>query len=443
MKKILSLAMSLLIAASLVAPSMTYAEDSVGAEAQILSMQKDGVKAVRNFLETYMNANSKETGNFTLSVSGGDTSTSGKVSLSLDSYTYILSYLKNSQDFHVKGNLSVDLNKAASQQKMFEAKIGFDVRFQSIGQDAYITLTSLTSERTASDKQMEDEFDSALAEIKKHEGKTYKLPLGKTGIEDPIAVYKKINAALDVLDSQSLLEVQSEKNGVSTMRFKRSTIQALNIAVGNKKNANISELNDFKSSKITFQQKDGTQVLRLADRKSVKNFLQIARNNGSYSMNFENHTGNKFKGSDTSLFLSATSATIRSSERSQYGSTTFSLDWKDGQMSSKLVGTSKVPSYKPYTRGVKGYNIKTTTFETSGSFDPWNRTWDLGMKYNGTPVGQLQLSSSENGYSYKVQAKIPEFPTLQIDAFGAATIERGNFDIVAPTQFEEVKRLDF
>ncbi len=447
MKKLLSIITSLLVSITAFSPTFVGAEqmttsspvmttiavklsdqrkaDKANVESEIIAMQKDGVQAVRALMEKYIHTDTQEVGNLNFAVSMDTGEEKVNVLVTFDTYTYIINYLKNRQDFSVSGSVKID---ATGTDKNLNATIKFAARFQTIDGNIFVTLSTLNVERTGDVEQIAI-LDSGLAEIQKYVGKTYKIPAKKLGLEDPSTISKQIEAVLQVIETQSLLEVQSKTKEVYTMRFKKSTLQNLNIAMGRKKNADLQSFSG-NDGPITYSSIGDQKMLKLNNKKSPKkNYVLLTKSGTDYKLNTEIHEGSKLKGMDLSVDLGANSAKITSSDRNRYSTTQFNLNWMNGKLSSMVTEVPK--------------NGTTTTFTTNGAFDLWAGDFDLTMTYNGTKVAGFMLNTTDGGYSYKFGVEYDQLAKFKIDSAGMATIQKGNFDIIAPTTFETLNQLDF
>ena len=73
-------------------------------------------------------------------------------------------------------------------------------------------------------------------------GKTFQLPTSELKLSETTNYLAQLEKAMQILESNSLLEVASQNGNISTLRLKKSTLQAVNLAIGNKKNAGLTDM---------------------------------------------------------------------------------------------------------------------------------------------------------------------------------------------------------
>lgn len=323
-------------------------------------MQKDAVSAIRSLMKTYTRQDLKETGTMKWSVAV-DNAEDGKANfeMKLDKYTSLVSYLKGEQEFGAKGSVKIDYTGSRydytatgvttkdefgfpSYPKVptaLSANIAFDANVKIVKGDVYFTVSEFSAERSGTEREVK-EFDDSINEVKKYVGKTYMIPVKEAGLDDPASAYKDLEAILSVLETKPLFEVQSSKGEVYTLRVKRSTLQALNLAMGKKKNAKVADGNlENAKTVLTYERTATGGILKFTEKKNGKNFVQIQKANGEYTLDsrsFEQNRRYKTK-SETLVQIKKNLFSLQSLSSTPYSKSKTQVLWKDGNFDMSIV----------------------------------------------------------------------------------------------------------
>ena len=416
-----------------------------GVETDIVSMQHDIVAMVRKQIDIHAGKDVKKTGDFSASFDASSSGTTMKAELSVDHFANITSILTGKQEVDVVGKLdfSYAQNNApyydessgglAYRDESLSGSIQAHINVKMIDTYLYLTLVSLDIVRSGTD-DLTKRFDIGMEDVKPFVGKTQRIDLGSEVKLSTADAMKKLNAVLDVLDKESLLEVASKKKGGYMLRAKKSTFMNINAALGQKKNnRDLASVNFNKG--IMFFKKSGNILFLSQDEKTGLDIthIELVRDNGAYSFNASSAGRGKNKGDSFSLTLSADKASLSSKTKNEEINAT----WTNGILD--LAAKKAIYTYDYNGRRMKQKLSGYDTFTASGSLGL--KSADLQFGYNGANVGHLKLANpSENNYTYDIgiQSSDTSFP-FTFSFIGKTLLEFGTFDIVAPETFDEVK----
>jgi len=420
-------------------------------EADIVKMQKDGVNSLRELVATYVKKDAKEDGKMQWSVSVEAGSNTTKVDIDIEKYVSIVSYLKGKQEMGAKGTIAIastgkrtDYESKPTETDEYGypkytvidtnllAKITFDGNVKIIGNDVYFTLSEFKTDRSGTVDEVKD-FDESLREIQRYVGKTYKVSTQETGLENPTEILKKMEAVFQVLETKSLFEVVKSNGDIHTLRLKKSTLQAINTAAGNKKNANISvkDLSFGAGNTMTYKQTPTGGILLMKDRK--KSSMQISSSNGDYTMDMKTSQVNrKYKTREDMQFqMTRDQMMFKMYDTNRYSTTWVDITWKDKQLKSKVI---------VQTDSYYGEAPIINNLEVNGPLDIWTGNMDLKFIGDSKEYGALMIKKQLDAYSFTFNFAIDSsFTKMKIDGSGSAKLEQGNIEITAPEIFETIK----
>jgi hypothetical protein len=220
----------------------------------------------------------------------------------------------------------------------------------------YFTISEFKIERSGTDGEVKA-FDEVLRETQRYVGVTYKVPGSYAGFENPTLLMKQLEAVFQVLERASLFEVESSKGDTHRLRVKKSTIQAINLALGRKKNASMNQMMlDSKKMGFTYQKTTTGGIFKLTERKNKQNYMQISSVNGEYSMDMvSSEVNRRLKTQEyVQMQMSKDSMTMKTALIDSYSSNWIDLTWKDNQLNAKFTNS---------------VNAQTTTYEAQGALD--------------------------------------------------------------------------
>jgi hypothetical protein len=240
---------------------------------------------------------------------------------------------------------------------------------------------------------------------------------------------------MQILEQNSLLEVASKKGNISTMRFKRSTLQAINLVLGNKKSIRQSDLAEFnpKNGAILFSKNGSTMKLSVVDRAKKNNSVVLTKANGAYKLDTQIQEGSRQSGSTMSMTMEANRIVLGTTDWSKYTYTDTSVLWENGYLNLK---SSTTP------RGKNSYT-KANNFVISGPLDIWGGNANLTLTVDGVRYGNIVLKTAGNSYSLALSGDYAENGTsMSLTMLVEAMLESGEFTITAPEKFEKLNSLD-
>ncbi|MFZ4461757.1 MAG: hypothetical protein ACOYN2_04480 [Patescibacteria group bacterium] len=405
-------------------------------ESDILSIQKDIVSIVREGVNYYSKGDIKETGDMKFNFAYSSTGTSAKVGVNVEKYANILSVMTGNQEMHFVFTANLEAkdenhtkydattDKVTTTTENIVATVKADVGFKIIGEDLFVTLTSLSKDRTGTD-DFTKSFDKVFKELPLQPGQTLRVNIGKHNTLNQAEVLKKVNAVLDVLDANTLFTPKSKKGESYALGIKRATAQKINMAIGENKNAGLATLNNGKNS-IMYTKVGTTTTLSIDDRRGYeKNRVALVRTAGNYEFQFDNKGSGYSKDSSATIRVSKDKASARIKNKNS----TFDLDWNN----NTLAVTSKWKEYSWDDSGKDTWNTITVNgaLSLSGA--------DLKATYNGREVGHAKITSAKDSYTYDFAADVNYFGNYKFDLIGNELVEFGTFPVTKPTNYIEMK----
>ncbi len=409
-------------------------------ESDILSMQKDLVGIIRQAVNYYSQGDIKESGDLNFNFEYTGSGSSGKVKLNLEKYVNILSVMTGNQELHFVATANVDIkednyadydektNAMTYSAENISATVKADVSFKIIGDDLFVTLNSLTKDRTGTDK-MTKSFDSSFKEFPLVEGKTVRIPLGKNNHLNQAEILKKTNAVLAILEQDPLLTPKSKKFNGYQLGLKRTTMQKINLAIGEKKNANMSDIGTAKTPLLYTKTGDTTTLSVNEVSRSSKTRTALVRKAGAYEFQLdEQGIGSKRKTSSASVRISKDAATIHVKDANE----TFDLDWSNNMLTAKRT-------WKDYSWDASTDKNVWNTLTIAGPLSYTNA--DLKFGYNGAEVGHIKITTSDkNLYTFDLGMSIDLYGNYKASLIGNELIEFGTFPVDKPTEFTDFKK---
>lgn len=424
------------IAATTVAPAKT-ALPVADIESDILSIQKDLVAIVREGVNYYSKGDIKESGNMNFNFAYTSSGKTAKVGVNVEKYANILSVMTGNQEMHFVFTANLDAkdadhtdydtktNKLVTSTQSITAVVKADVGFKIIGEDLFITLASLSKDRSGTDAFMKS-FDDAFKELPLQAGQTLRVHLGKHNSLNQAEVLKKINAVLDILEKDALLTPKSKKETSYMLMTKRSTAQKINLAIGQKKNAGIANFNNSRNL-LMYTKSGNTTILSVNERNSYeKSRSALVRTAGAYEFQYDSKGLGHNKNSTASVRFSKDKATARVKDKTS----SLDLDWKN----DTLTLNSKWKEYSWDDSGADTWNTLSVTGPLSLS------SADLKFAYNGKDVGHAKITrSNTDSYTYDFGADVSYYGSYQFNLTGTKLIEFGTFPVTKPTNYIEMK----
>ena len=415
-------------------------------EADIIKMQKDAVEMTRSLLQTYLKSETTESGNMNWEFTAKDSDYEIKVNADIEKYINIISYLQGKQEFWAKWKVRIDSSGKRFDQGSeptknadgsytypknnwnLAATIDFDLNVKLIGNDVYFTISEFKIERSGTDGEVKA-FDEVLRETQRYVGVTYKVPGSYANFENPTWFIKQMEAVFQVLERASLFEVESSKGDTHRLRVKKSTIQAINLALGRKKNASMNQMMlDSKKMGFTYQKTTTGGIFKLTERKNKQNYMQISSINGEYSMDMvSSEVNRRLKTQEyIQMQMSRDSMTMKTALIDSYSSNWIDLTWKNNQLNAKFTNS---------------VNAQTTTYEAQGVLDIWTGNMDLKFMQNSKEFGNLVIKSWENNVDFSVNFtfdSILGIEQFRLSGEGSAQTSKTAQEIKTPVTFETI-----
>jgi hypothetical protein len=431
------------------AKTRTISAENTQVESDIIAMQKDGVKAVRQMLSIYTRSGLKETGkmNFTFKVDSTDYKVA--VDFRVDKYTAFSNILKGDSSLDAAGSIAVsstvntrDYTATPDAEYNYPKKtnvtlftLNFAGEVKLVEKKAYFTLRQLDLAPGAVLKDAVEFADMIEKAQKQVVGKTFQLPTSELSFTDSATYLNRLESVMQILEQNSLLEVASKKGNVSTMRLKRSTLQAVNLALGNKKNAGLGDMGSLtpKNGTILFSRGVSSVKLAIVDRLKKQNSMALTKADGAYRLDMQMQDGNRKSGSTMSMSMDANRMVMGVTDWSKYSYTDTSVLWENGNLNLK---SSTVP------RGEDSYTTA-SNFEISGPLDIWGGNANLTLFVDGVRYANVAVTTRDNSYSIALNGDYTQDgTTMNLTMLVEAMLESGEYTITAPEKFEKIDSLN-
>ncbi len=423
------------------ATTKALSADNERVESEIIAMQQDAINEIRKALRIYSTSGMKETGKMSLSFTVGSTDINADVTFKLDEYSAITNFLKGNLAQSGRGSVKV----VATQNKSdYTAKPDANYNYPKKSETISFTLNfagefkvvdgklyaSLTQFELAAGAILEGapEIITGVTEIQKnYVGKYYQISDSgsMSDIGDAFAI-SKIESALKILETNSLLAVKAKRGNLYVMKPKTATFKAVNKALGGSSSSNdMFELP--KNLEITYNSKGDSARLVLSTKAKTpgqsSGSAMISRTGESYRLDAQEKSGNRRSGSNMSLTMDSSRMTLETSDWSKYSRSDMSMNMENGMMNFSM--TSNGGSFEA---------IKVT-----GPLDIMTGNADLSVEVNGKKVAAIEIKTAGNAYSMKVAGDFDEAGTKMSYKFMYdAVYETGIFDITAPVKFEKL-----
>lgn len=406
-------------------PFALGADEVTSVENDTIDFQKTLTEAIRKAIDSYDTSDIKETGKMNLSAEGSF----GKVDISIEKYTKLLSILTASEEADVVAHGTFSINMPGSYEyndttgdyeqgtgKTVTGDMSIDVSVKMIGQDVYLSLQdySLHTNLTGTDAS---DLNAMLKEVSSFKGKTMKISLPASDLKasnmnqgELLAQVKKM---LDVLDTKSLLTPLKKIGDVYTMTLKDDTLISL-AAVYNQ----TIDAQDIKQAKqdmrkmpLLYSVSNGKKMffVNIHDKDAV-GMISLTKQDNAYS--FLVDVRNPTDATEVFHLLIA-------------------KDFAEAKLTSKEFNMNM--SYKDKTLVL--------TAEASGQnlqiqWPLSEENTNINFTFNGTKVGNITCTKLGDTYTYDVlfESKLVEMLS-KFHMSGDTTITHGSFPIVAPKDF--------
>lgn len=277
-------------------PFSIPAQETVSVESDMIDFQKILTASMRKALDNYDSSDFKETGKMNISTEGSF----GKVDISVEKYTKILSLLTRSQEADMTAKAKFIINMPGSykyneiSKKLEKSKgetvsgdLSIDGSMKMIDQDLYLTLRdySLSTNLTGKEK---DALDKSLKEFTQYKGKTVKisLPASSNTKINQAEVISQLQKTLTVLEANSLFTPYKKIGDTYTLTLKDSTIQSIGTIYGQKVQAtDIAQAKkEMRKIPLLYANVDGRKTLFVRiNGNSANGMASLSKQNGEYS----------------------------------------------------------------------------------------------------------------------------------------------------------------
>lgn len=280
-------------------PFSIPAQETVSVENDVIDFQKILTGVMRKALDNYNSSDFKETGKMNISAEGSF----GKVDLSVEKYTKILSLLTRSQEADIVAKAKFTINMPGSYKynattddyeqikgKTVSGDLSIDGSIKMIDQDLYLTLRdySLSTNLTGKEK---DALDKSIKEFTQYKGKTVKISLPSSSNKavkiNQTEIISQLKKTLSVLEENSLFTPYKKIGDTYTMTLKDSTIQSIGTIYGKK----VQVVTDIAQAKkemrkipLLYTNADGKKTLFVRiNEKDANGMASLSKENGEYS----------------------------------------------------------------------------------------------------------------------------------------------------------------
>jgi len=366
----------------------------------MISAQKDMTKQLREYINKYKSG-ATETGNLKFSFSAPQ----GKVSMNIEKYVSLYNLLTDAQDMDMK--MTIDFSFAANSVTSTGAIAGtivVDGNMKIVDKVLYLQLRDYSVSMQNATADIIAMVDGLKAQLDIYKGKSVfvKMPEG-AGNSNGL---KALNDILDILDTQSLLMVKKEIAGTYFLSLKKSTIEALQNATGEKRNASFDSTYNTIVGKMTKSGNDFVLTFGEYPRFSVRDAVAtLSRAAGVYTFKFDIQNGEK-----TASFLAQKDYLTLSAQGKDWS---VAAKWQSDYLSIQTISSA----------GKVDISGKYSTKES-----------DLSVKWNGENIGYIKgKEEATNQYSWDINVLLPAPLSYGFQYTGKMLLEFGEVKIVAPT----------
>lgn len=219
-------------------PFAIPAQETASVESDIIDFQKILTGVMGKALDKYDSSDFKEMGKENISAEGSF----GKIDISIEKYTSILSLLTRSQEADMTAKATFTLNLPGSYEynettddyeqtpgKTVSGDLSIDGSMKMIDRDMYLTLRdySFNIDLPETERVSIDEFLKNLAQYK---GKTVKISIPSSESTTKLSsaeMLSQLKKVLMVLDTNSLLTPYKKIGDTYTLTLKESTIESI------------------------------------------------------------------------------------------------------------------------------------------------------------------------------------------------------------------------
>lgn len=410
-------------------PFSIPAQETASVENDVTGFQKILTTAMRQALDNYDSSDFKETGKMNMTAEGDF----GKVDLSIEKYTKILSLLTRSQEADMTAKATFSFNMPGSYEynkktddyektpgKTVSGELSIDGSMKVIDQDLYLTLRnySVNTNLTGEEK---DNLDKSLKEFAQYKGKTVKISLpsssGKAVKINQAEIISQLKKTLAILEQNSLFTPYKKIGDTYTLTLKDSTIESIGAVYDQKTSpADIAQAKKaMRKAPLFYTVASGKNTLfTYIDGNSANGTASLSKQDGEYSFLLDIHNPK---------------------DRSEKAYLLVKKDFVEGRLQTSDINASIDYKNKTLSLTAQGY-MQNAKIEGPLSEENAN----LNFTFNGKKVGNVTWKKVADTYTYDVL-----FETTLMEAFskfhmnGESTVTKGNFPIVAPKDVVEIR----
>ncbi|MDD4151264.1 MAG: hypothetical protein PHR68_01495 [Candidatus Gracilibacteria bacterium] len=412
-------------------PFNITANEKTSVESDIVSIQKDFVKSLREYVNKYLKQDYTEEGDFDYSFSSEEF---GSINMTSSKYKSIYSFLTNSQEFDLVLDTKFDLKSG------LKGDLKGDFNFKIIDNTFYISLKdydlsvdSSTSNSTEVKAIIEEKTKLLTEILEKYKGKNIKISnvnseseMSKKMISD--FVENKLESIFKVLESQSILTVYKKVGDSYLLKANTQTIY---------------------------------NIGKIIDSENAPTYKEFSKNLGKFNLGFVIISPIYFTKTDNSIKL--TNELI-----SAFGKGINTLE----KVGEKYIFTSKYKTNSSYLK--YSYDLYSSSdkviFNLNSDYLTGNITWENNyLNSNFSSLGQiftlkgdyskdklnlignlnseqiLTIKSNKLGtdyYDYDISLDLSKISKMKMNLKGKSKITFGNYEIKAPENSEELKSED-
>ncbi len=405
-------------------------EETTSIENDIIDLQKTVTVALKQAIDNYDTSDFKETGKMNINAE----SSFGKVDISIEKYTKLLSLLTKSQEADIVATAKFTINMPGSSRyntksqrydktpwETISGDLSIDGSVKIIENDVYLSLRDYTLNTNLKGSQKTD-LEKSMKEFAQYKGKTVKIPLSSTGAStksfNQAEILAQLKKTLSILEEKSLLTPYKKIGDIYTLTLKDETIQSIgSIYSQDIKTAEITKAKqEMRKNPIFYSSTDGKKTIFMQVNESdASGLISLTKKDTGYSLLVDVHS-------------------LRNSSDSVY--ILIEKDFIDAKIVTKEININLSYKNKSLLFTEDGY-MQNLRIE----WPIWAEDANLDFTYNGKKIGNTTWKKVNDTYTYDVLFELTIAQVLsKFHLNGESTLTKGTFPIVAPKDFVEIEK---
>lgn len=406
-------------------------------ESDIVSMQKDFVKILRDYTDKYIKSDYMEEWDFDYNFSSKDF---WNISIKSSKYKSIYSFLTNSQEFDLVLDSKFDIKSKEIENLSLKWNISLDLNFKIIDNIFYVSIKSYNLAFDSSNissnefktiiKEKEELFKNAL---KKYKGKNLKIISTWTSTElssKEISkfVSEKLDKIYDLLENESIFSTYKKLWNKYLLKLNSKTFYDLWMIIEPENSQKFDDFrNEMKSSNLEFV------ISKPLYFEKISNSIKLTNDLISWFWIWNQILEKKW---NDYIYTSKFTST------SEYSKFSYNLYLSEKKLNLDVLSdyfTSKISWENNYLNSTFSSFWQEIIIKWALSETKTNLIWTLNNKQIMTcNINKLW----ENYYDYSLNLDLTELTKLKMDIKWKSKISFWKYKIETPKDYEEIKLED-